>query len=340
MKNNSKVIRVCLRTVLALLVTAAGACTFLQDMTTRLPGPRLYEKGAEVIGGIRGFERRIGFRETDNFKDVERETESYPFCGFSPSVYLPYSYQDPAIRWIEVKSVDECREEAGEGMDVYFDQTEALGESGTPVTPSMLSGSLVRFVYLVLHEDCHDQFDLPFGIEEPLCNVVTYHAMEAYAGDKERFSALERVALRRYAVREPERTRQSKAYYEQLESVYARFSRREISREAVTAERAKIFGAAERTLAWPKGALNNVGIANDMTYSRHYPYLESVYVALDRDLARTVAFFRQVDRAKPSRAAVVKRLKLKDDKGLDFIRAYEAAVLETIEKELASELRR
>jgi len=113
-----------------------------------------------------------------------------------------------------------------------------------------------------------------------------------------------------------------------------------MSRDAVAAERAKIFASAERTLAWPKGALNNVGIANDMTYSRHYPYLESVYVALDRDLARTVAFFRQVDRAKPPRAAVVKRLKLKDDKGLDFIRAYEAAVLETIEKELASELRR
>ena len=355
MKNNSTIIRaffrriifrrivfrrIVFRTVLALLLTAAGACTFLQDMTTRLPGPRLYEKGAEVIDGIRGFERRIGFRETDNFQDVDHETESYPFCGFSPAFYLPYSYQDPAIRWIEVKTVEECREEAGEGTDVYFDQTEALGESGTPVTPSMLSGTLVRFVYLVLHEDCHDQFDLPFGIEEPLCNVITYHAMDAYAVEKDRFSALERVALRRYAVREPERTRQAKGYYEQLESAYGRYSRREISRQAAVEERAKIFAAAERTLAWPKGALNNVGIANDMTYSRHYPYLESVYIALDRDLGRTVAFFRQVDRAKPSRAVVIKRLKVKDDKNLEFIRAYEAAVLETIEKELAGELRR
>jgi hypothetical protein len=31
---------------------------------------------------------------------------------------------------------------------------------------------------------------------------------------------------------------------------------------------------------------------------------------------------------------------VKDDKNLEFIRAYEAAVLETIEKELAGELRR
>src|SRR5690349_3663783 len=113
-KNNSKVIRAVLRITVVLLLAAAAACTFLQDLTTRLPGPRLYEKGAEVIGGIRGFERRIGFRETDNFRNVDQETESYPFCGFSPAFYLPYSYQDPAIRWIEVKSVDECREKAGE----------------------------------------------------------------------------------------------------------------------------------------------------------------------------------------------------------------------------------
>jgi hypothetical protein len=328
------------RIALALVLAAAAGCTLLQDAATRLPGPRLYEKGAVMIEGIRVFERRIGFRDTDNFQDVDHDTESYPFCGTSPTFYLPYSYQDPAIRWIEASTEEECRQDAGEGMDIYFDQTEALGESGTPVTQSMLSGSLVRFVYLVLHEDCHDQFDLPFGIEEPLCNVIAYHAMEAYAGEKDRFSALERVALRRYAVREPERTRQAKVYYEQLETLYARYARREISPQAASEGRAKILGAAERSLAWTKGSLNNVGIANDMTYSRHFPYLEGVFIALDRDLSRTVAFFRQVDRDKPTPAAVMKRYGLKSDKSVEFIRAYEAAVLETIEKALPEAVRR
>jgi hypothetical protein len=340
MKNETGFRRIFLRLVPALLLAAVGACTFLQDAATRLPGPRLYEKGAVVIDGIRVFERRIGFRETDNFQDVDHESESYPYCGAISSLQLPYSYQDPAIRWIGAPSEEECRNEAGPGTDVFFDQTEALGESGTPVTPSMLSGSLVRFVYLVLHEDCHDQFDLPFGIEEPLCNVIAYHGMEAYAGEKDRFSALERVALRRYAVREPERTRQAKAYYEQLEVLYGRYARGEISAAAVLEARAKIFAAAERALAWSPGSLNNVGIANDMTYSRHFPYLESVFIALDRDIARTVAFFRQVDRAKPSPAAVMKRYGLKNDKSVEFLRAYEAAVLETIEKALPDAVRR
>ena len=342
MKKNKSVSRsIAIRAVLPLLLMiAAGGCTLLQDAATRLPGPRLYEKGAVVIDGIRTFEQRIGFRETDNFTDLDHDTESYPFCGTISSLHLPYSYEDPAIRWIDTPTEEECRTLAGPGADVYFGQTEAVGESGTPVTPAMLSGSLVRFVYLVFHEDCHDQFDLPFGIEEALCNVIAYHAMEAYSAEKERFNALERVAMRRYAVREPERTRQAKAYYEQLEALYARHARQEIPVQALLEARAKIFAAAERALAWEKGALNNVGIANDMTYSRHFPYLESVFIALDRDLARTVAFFRQVDRVKPTHASVMKRHGLRSEQTVDFIRAYEAAVLETVEKSLADAVRR
>jgi len=116
--------------------------------------------------------------------------------------------------------------------------------------------------------------------------------------------------------------------------------RREIPATALLEERARIFDRVGRELAWEKGMLNNVGIANDMTYSRHYPIVESVFVALDRDLARTVAFFRQVDARKPSSAAVMKRHGLKSDKGLEFIRANEAAVLEVVEKTLAEAKRR
>lgn len=323
-----------------LLLAAVGGCTLLQDAATRLPGPRLYEKGAALIDGIRAFERRIGFRGTDNFLDLDHETESYPFCGTISSLYLPYSYEDPSIRWLDTPTEEECRRLASPDADVYFGQTEAVGEEGTPVTSAMLSGSLVRFVYLVFHEDCHDQFDLPFGIEEALCNVIAYHAMAAYAGERERFNALERVAMRRYSVREPERTRQAKAFYEQLEALYARHARKEISAPALLEERTKIFARAERALAWEKGSLNNVGIANDMTYSRHFPFLENVFVALDRDLARTVAFFRQVDAKKPSHASVMKRHGLKSDRGVDFVRLYEAAVVELIEKMLAEAVKK
>ncbi|HUF81849.1 MAG TPA: aminopeptidase [Burkholderiales bacterium] len=321
------------------LLLAIGACTFLEDASTRLPGPRLYEHGAAVIGDLRAFERRIGFKKTDNFLDLSQETESYPFCGFVSQFALPYSYEDPVIHWADVQTEADCRELAGSGTDVYFGQTEAVGEQGTPVTTSMLAGTLVRFVYLVFHEDCHDQFDLPQGIEEPLCNVLAYNAMVAYAAERGPSGLLERVAMRRYASLESERTRLAKAYYEQLEQLYRRYERKELSGQALLDERAGIFAGAERSLAWARGSLNNVGIANDMTYSRHFPYLETVFLTLRSDLGRTVAFFRKVDAMKPSRASILKRHRLKDDESVEFIRAYEDAVLETIRRVLAEEVR-
>ncbi|HEU0289727.1 MAG TPA: aminopeptidase [Burkholderiales bacterium] len=320
--------------LIALALISIGGCNLLRDATTRLPGPRLYEKGAALIGGLREFEQRIGFTETDNFQDLDHATESYPYCGIVSRYYLPYSYEDPAIRWTDAETEAQCRELAGAESDAYFDLTEAVGEQGTPVTGAMMAGSLVRFVYLVFHEDCHDQFDLPQGIEEPLCNVIAYNAMVAYAGEKEQSTALQRVAMRRYAERESQRTRVARGFYEQLAVLYGRHSRNELSTQALLDERARLIGRAERALAWERGSLNNVGIANDMTYSRHFPYLEQVFDALGRDLARTVAFFRKVDALKPSRASVVKRHGLKNDRGLEFIRAYEEAVLETIRKEL------
>ncbi len=340
LKNGLVFRRLALQLAVPLFLATLGGCTLLQDIATRWPGPRLYEKGAALIDGIRAFEQRIGFRATRNFRDLDKETESYPFCGTVSSLQLPYSYEDPAIRWIDIPTEEDCRRLAGPGTDMYFGQSEAIGEQGTPVTTAMLSGSLVRFVYLVFHEDCHDQFDLPFGIEEALCNVIAYHAMDQYAGEKDRFSGLERVALKRYAVREPERTRQAKAFYEQLEVLYARHARQEIPATALLEERARIFARAERAIAWERGSLNNVGIANDMTYSRHFPLLDSVFIALDRDLARTVAFFRQVDARKPSRASVMKRHGLKSDRSVEFIRAYETAVVQLIEQTLARETRK
>jgi hypothetical protein len=324
------------RLALSVLLVASAGCVFLQDATTRLPGPRLYEKGAALIGGIRDFERRIGFRETDNFQNLDQATESYPFCGFVSQLYLPYSYQDPAIQWRNVANEAECRDLAGMGADIYFGQTEALGEMGTPVTTSMLAGSLVRFVYLIFHEDCHDQFDLPFGIEEPLCNVIAYNAMAAYAAERERFNAIERVAMRRYAERESVRTRAAKVNYGQLEALYARYARGELTARTLLEERVRILARAERTLAWEGGPLNNVGIANDMTYSRHFPFLEDVFIALGRDLGATVAFFRKVDAMKPARPAFLKQRRLKSEQSLEFVRAYEEAVLETVSKELAA----
>jgi hypothetical protein len=311
----------------AICAALVASCAQIQDFI--FPVPTVPSEWNALLGEVRAFERRIGFKPTENFKDVFAEKGGYSMCGHVPRLYLPYSYQDPAIQWINSETEQECREAAA-GNDVFFTSLEAIGEIGTSVTSMMLEAKLDRFLYLVIHEDCHDQFDLPYGVEEALCELITYKAMAAFSIEKYGTKAREGRAVRRYTDAQARLTRATISVYNEATQLYALHARNALSAGALMQERERLYRRAERTLEWRRGALNNVGLSSNMTYSRHYPLLESVHDALGGDLARSVEFFSAVDRAKPARAAVMARLKLKDEKGVQFLRAYESAVVDTI----------
>ena len=314
--------------MLAALVAAPAGCG--------VQVPRAWEP---LLDEVRAFEQRIGFQKTATFVTFSEEQGRVPFCGHVSPFYLPYSYEDPEIHWRNVKTERECRANA-DGADVYFGTVEVLGESGAAVSPEVLAARLQRFLYLVFHEDCHEQYDLPYGFEEALCNLIAYKAMEQFSEEKYGPKAREHLTITRYTSTEAKRTHTVKALYEQLALGYARYDRKELSAEALMKERKIVFGKGERALAWRRGSLNNVGIANEMTYSRHYPLCERVYEALGRDLARTVTFFRRVDARKPAPAAVLKKHKIANKDGVEFIRAYEAEVVRTVESALAEATQR
>jgi predicted small lipoprotein YifL len=314
--------------LLALLVATLAAC-----------GVRVPRAWEPLLDEVRAFEQRIGFRKTATFVEFSEEQGRVPFCGHVSPLYLPYSYEDPEIQWHNVATERECRARA-DGADVYFGTVEVLGESGAAVSPEVLAVRLQRFLYLVFHEDCHEQFDFPYGFEEALCNLIAYQAMAQFSAEKYGPKAREHLAIARYTSVEAKRTHTVKALYEQLAGYYARYDRKELSAEALMKERALVFGKAERALAWRRGTVNNVGMANEMTYSRHFPLCERVHEALGRDLARTVEFFRRVDRAKPSPEEVMKRHRITSKESVGFIRAYEAEVVKTTEAMLAKATRR
>ena len=320
-----------LLTVFTLSAILFGGCARIQDFVFPVPG--VPSEWNALLADVRAFERRIGFKETANFKTVYQDAGSYSLCGYAPRLRLPYSYEDPAIRWGDAQNEQDCHAGA-KADDVYFTTVEAVGEIGTAVTSTMLEGKLDRFLYLVIHEDCHDQFDLPYGVEEALCNLIGYKGMSAFTAQKYGSKAREGRAIRRYADHQSALTRAVVGYYNQVEELYAQHARHEISAEGVLKTRARIFGAAERTFGWKKNAMNNVGLANEMTYSRHYQQLERVHEALGNDLAKTVAFFKVVDKRKPAPASVMKQLRISDAISVQFVRAYETAVVDTIETTL------
>ena len=293
------------------------------------PSPDVSAEWRALIADLRSFERTIGFKETKNFQALTGEREAFPFCGQAPRYILPYSYEDPAIRWADFLTETQCHAESAE-MDVFFGTVEAMGEIGTPVTPSMVNGKLDRFVYLVIHEDCHDQFDLPYGIEEALCNVIAYNAMDRFSSEAYRWYSRENRAIKSYTGMQSTQTRATIQHYGQLDLLYARYRAAEVSTEYLLNERVRVFASAERALGLEKGTMNNVVLANFMTYSRHYPMLEKVFAVLGRDLARAVEFFRHVDRIKPSAESVLRRNGLSEVGSVEFVRAYEAAVMKTV----------
>lgn len=318
-------------TLLALLAVLTG-CASLGELLA--PSPAVPGEWSALVDEVRALERRIGFRATNNFRGFTAEHRSYAFCGYAPQLALPYSYEDPAIHWIDAGSLEECGKLAA-GADVYFGRVEALGESGNPVTASMIAARLERFLYVVVHEDCHDQFDFPYGIEEALCNVLAYRAMTRFTDEKFGLEGREDRAVHRYVERESKRTLATKRYYEELEQLHARHARQDVSDNGLRAERERLLARAESGLGWKGGAFNSVALASHMTYSRHYPFLQSVLEAHDDDLARTVAFFGHVDRIKPSPAVVIERRGIASAKSVEFLRAYEEAVIDTIRQALA-----
>jgi hypothetical protein len=217
-----------------------AACAPLADLFA----PRVPAEWTELVEAIQGFEQRIGFRPTENFRTFSGNRNHYAFCGYASPLILPYSYEDPAIQWSGAETREECVKSNADA-DIYFRRVEALGEIGTPVTLSMVSSRLDRFIYVVIHEDCHDQFDLPYGIEEALCNVLAYAAMAAFTDERFGSHASQDRAARRYAEQESRRTRATKDYYDRLELLYARHERHEVSSESLMLARAWILARAD-----------------------------------------------------------------------------------------------
>jgi hypothetical protein len=210
----------------ALLAALSTGCAQLSEPYSP-PLQVVYPERAALLDEIRAFERTLGFRKTANFLAFYGERAAYSFCGYASRLHLPYSYEDPAIRWLDSGTEEECRQ-LGRNADVYFGALEATGEAGTPLTASMATGPLDRFLYLVVHEDCHDQFDFPYGVEEALCNLIAYKAMAAFGDKKFAPGADEIQAIRGYADAQATLARVIIGYYEQLAVLYARHARAEI----------------------------------------------------------------------------------------------------------------
>jgi hypothetical protein len=314
------------------LALALAACAPLYTTDAELAAPRSHHEWKTLIESVRNFQGRIGFEPTTNFLRADASADGYAFCGHGSPLYLPYSYQDPGIRWVDARSENECRASSN-GTEASFATTEAVAGRGTVVNAKLLVAPVARFLYVVMHEDCHEQFGLPPGIEEALCNLLAHAAMAQIAEERFRDAPDDYNAIRLYARAGAARAEFTRELYEEVAALYAQRERAMTSEETLLREREDLFRQAERRLARPEGALNNVWLATMITYSRHYRLMQRTLHAFDGDLAQTVGFFRRLDAAQTEVFHPVAH-GCPGNPTVAFVRAYETAIADVIERSL------
>ncbi len=255
--------------------------------------PVTEEQRLELIEEIKAFERELGFLKTENFKTYSPEIGAYDYLFYTSSTQIPHSLDDPAL--ISALGTRDSVSLDYQKYDAYFYSIPSIAGEGTPVTESLMQAPLHRFIHIVFHEDWHEQIDLPYGLEEPSAEVISYTAAMLFARDKYgQGSPVYRTLKQKLSnkLRESEVYRE---YYDKLIALYAQYHEGKLSELDTLIMKAQLLEAMGSELydIWggKPAQLNNAFIAFQMTYYRHMSLMHQVLKANDFALAETIQIF-------------------------------------------------
>lgn len=275
---------ICLLAVLFL--AAAPACA--PQVDTDSEAYRL-----DLVRELKTFAAGFGFTETRNFKSYTPGFTAYDYYFYTPLTTLPYSLGDPLLEF-GTGTADNITFERSR-YDVFFYAIQAIAGVDTPVTGSLMKAPLERFIYVILHEDWHEQIDLPITIEEPSGEVVSYAAAMLFSRQKYGEGSAVYKTLEAELDRKLRESQVYAAYYDRLAGLYADFRAGKLSEADTLKAKAGLLDSMAGELQGISGAapeLNNAFIAFQMTYLRHLPLMQRVHTGAGRDLARTLDIFR------------------------------------------------
>jgi len=273
--------------LMVLLILVAG-CN-LSASQTELPVE--LQQRMQLVEEIKAFEQDLGLKQTDNFTVYSDELESYDYFFYTPYTDLPYSLDDPSLLCSQGKPENYDLK----GYDVFYYSIQAIAGIKTPITASLMEAPLSRFIHVVFHEDWHEQIDMTKGIEEPSAEIFSYNAALLFAEEKYgRDSVVYRTLEAEYSSKLRVSTVYQR-YYDKLADLYQRYHSAEITEEETISGKAELIeamgGELEEIWGGRPDQLNNAYIAFQMTYYRHFPLMQQLFVATGYDLPQTLAVF-------------------------------------------------
>jgi len=273
------------------LAVVVSACKPAATSTSLSENERL-----ELVKEIKAFQKKLGFDPTENFVSYSDKKEAYDYYFYAPVADLPYSLDDPALKYGEVtartSSIDTRK------YDVFYYSIPALAGISTPITKSLLESPLHRFIFIIFHEDWHEQIKSPLGIEEASGELMGYVSSllfteERFGRDSEVYATLDRELTNKL-----KESRVFQSYYEKLSALYAENRSGKVTEAETLSRKSQLIRSLDDDIygVWGKrrDQLNNAFIAFQMTYYRHLNLMHDVFSASNSDIMATIKVLRGI----------------------------------------------
>lgn len=273
------------------LAVVVSACKPAATSTSLSENERL-----ELVKEIKAFQKKLGFDPTENFASYSDKKEAYDYYFYAPVADLPYSLDDPALKYGEgtarTSSIDTRK------YDVFYYSIPALAGISTPITKSLLESPLHRFIFIVFHEDWHEQIKSPLGIEEASGELMGYVSSllfteERFGRDSEVYATLDRELTNKL-----KESRVFQSYYEKLAALYAENRSGKVTEAETLSRKSQLIRSLDDDIygVWGKrrDQLNNAFISFQMTYFRHLNLMHDVFSASNSDIMATIKVLRGI----------------------------------------------
>jgi len=276
---------------LAALMVVISACRPAATATSLGENERL-----ALVKEIKAFQQKLGFNPTENFASISESKEAYDYYFYAPVADLPYSLDDPALKFGEGKRENSSLDTRK--YDVFYYSIPALAGISTPITKSLLESPLHRFIFIIFHEDWHEQIKSPLGIEESSGELMGY--VPAMLFTEARFGRNSDVyqTLDRELTNKLKEARLFQSYYEELTTLYNDYRAGKISEAETLGRKLQLINALDDDIygVWGRrrDQLNNAFIAFQMTYFRHLNLMHDVYTASNSDVLETIKVLRGI----------------------------------------------
>lgn len=286
--------------LLLLLALALGACTVPpgkknEEVTVPIMSNEVALRMA-LVREIKEYEARVGWSSTDNFREYSDALVSYTSCTIASRLSFG-TFLDPRL------TKDECVE-AGALNDTKFFEHEALAGKGTPLSRSLVHAKLTRFIYVVFHEDFHEQIRrIPtLALNESATQLVGFLAAREFTREKYGESSEEYRAFARIVEDFLANAYIQQRYHQALERIYADV--RDGERDSVSglAQKALLYDQMHNEckgvdlvfLASCKHITNNAFFISSMLYVAHYPLFFRLNTVCADDVKKTGGVIRRV----------------------------------------------